>query len=214
VHPSLLPKYRGAAPIQWALINGETETGITIMLIDEAEDTGDIILQKQVKIEPQDTAVTLSNRLARFAPPLMIQSLENAADAPPPHYPQNHAEATHAPRLTKEIGQIDWEKPADGIHNLVRGTLIWPGAYTYFGGNLRLKIIDCTVLDYPNPDNFSPGTMQITPEQELIIFTGEGTLRLDRVQPANRKEISGRDFINGYRLKTGDRVFRQGVSTG
>ena len=104
LHPSLLPKYRGAAPIQWALINGETETGITVMLLDEGADTGDIILQKRVKIDPQDTAATLSNRLAHLAAPLLIRALEDASSAPPPHTAQNHAEATQAPRLAEIRG--------------------------------------------------------------------------------------------------------------
>ena len=208
-HPSLLPKYRGAAPIQWALINGETETGITIMLLDEGADTGDIILQKRVKIDPRDTASTLSNRLAHLAAPLLIQALESASDVPPPHSPQNHAEATHAPRLTKEVGQIDWEKYAAEICNLVRGTATWPSAYTYFGDNLRLKIIDSAPINHANLSDFPPGTIQITPDKELIVFAGKGAVRLNHVQPANRRKISGYDFINGHRLKTGDRFFRR-----
>ena len=207
-HPSLLPKYRGAAPIQWALINGETETGVTIMLLDEGADTGDIILQKRVKIDPQDTAATLSNRLAHLAAPLLIQALENASSAPPPHTVQNHAEATQAPRLTKEIGQIDWQKSADEICNLVRGTAVWPSAYTYLGDSLRLKIIECAAVDSTNVSDCPPGTIQITPEKELIVIAGQRAVRLDCVQPANRQKIRGYDFINGHRLKTGDRFFR------
>lgn len=208
LHPSLLPKYRGAAPIQWALINGETETGVTIMLLDEGADTGDIILQKRVKIDPQDTAATLSNRLARLAAPLLIQALKNTSDVPPPHSPQDHAEATQAPRLTKEIGQIDWQKSAAEICNLVRGTAVWPSAYTYLGDNLRLKIIDCAAVDCTNSSDYPPGTIQITHEKELIVIAGQQAVRLDCVQPANRQKIRGYDFVNGHRLKTGDRFFR------
>ncbi|MBI1924043.1 methionyl-tRNA formyltransferase [Candidatus Poribacteria bacterium] len=208
VHPSLLPKYRGAAPIQWALINGEVETGITIMLLDEGEDTGDIIRQERVRIEPQDTATTLSDRLARLAPPLLIGALDSASEGPPPHHPQNHAEATYAPRLTKEMGQINWEGSATQIHNLVRGTSIWPGAYTYFGDSLRLKILHCVVVDALNSEAFPAGTIQITADRELIVFAGERALRLDRVQPANKSAMTARDFLNGYRLKTGDQFFR------
>ena len=209
LHPSLLPKYRGAAPIQWALINGETETGVTIMLLDEGADTGDIILQKRVNIQPEDSALTLSNRLAHLAAPLLIEALESASDVPPPHTPQNDAEATHAPRLTKEIGQIDWGKSADAICNLVRGTAVWPSAYTYLGDNLRVKIIDCAPVDYANFSDCAPGTIQITPEKELIVLAGRRAVRLDCVQPANRRKISGHDFINGHRLKPGDRFFRR-----
>ena len=209
LHPSLLPKYRGAAPIQWALINGETETGVTIMLLDEGADTGGIILQKRVKIDPQDTAATLSNRLAHLAAPLLIQALENASSAPPPHTAQNHAEATQAPRLTKEIGQIDWQKSADEICNLVRGTAVWPSAYTYLGDSLRLKIIECAAVDSTNVSDYPPGTIQVTPEKALIVIAGRRAVRLDCVQPANRHKISGYDLINGHRLKTGDRFIRR-----
>ena len=206
VHPSLLPKYRGAAPIQWALINGETETGVTIMLLDEGEDTGDIILQERIQIASKDTATTLSNRLAHSATPLLVQALQNASmQGLPPHTAQNHALATPAPRLTKEIGHIDWEKPATAIRNLIRGTTIWPGAYTFFGNNLRLKIIDCRIVDDANLGNCSPGTIEITPDKALIVFTGEEVLRLERVQPANKKEMVASDFLNGYHLKMGDR---------
>ena len=233
VHPSYLPKYRGAAPIQWALINGETETGITIMLLDEGEDTGDIILQSSLPIDTLDDATTLSVRLANLAPSLLIQALGCISDSPPPHQPQDHSQATHAPRLTKEIGQIDWSQSADRIRNLVRGVSMWPGAYTWIkadkhltGDDLRLKISACTVIDYLNPTKLPSGTIEITSDKELIVFTGKGSpdrvgrqndravlegkhLRLDRVQPANKKEMDADAFINGYRLKTGDQLFHK-----
>ena len=144
LHPSILPKYRGAAPIQWALINGETETGVTLMLLDAGEDTGDIICSERIPIKNTDTALTLTKQLATLGAKQLAQVLsEMSINAPPPATPQNDAEATHAPRLTKEIGHIDWNQPAIAIHNLVRGTAIWPGAYTFFRENLRLKIISC-----------------------------------------------------------------------
>ena len=233
VHPSCLPKYRGAAPIQWALINGETETGVTIMLLDEGEDTGDIILQNSLPIDALDDAAILSVRLANLAPSLLIQALGCMSDGPPPHQPQDHTRATHAPRLTKEVGQIDWNQPADRIRNLVRGVAIWPGAYTWVktdkhtaGDDLRLKIAACTVVDHLNTAEFPNGTIEITPDKELVVFTGEDSsdrggrqndhngsgnkhLRLDRVQPPNKKEMDASAFINGYRLRTGDRLFRK-----
>lgn len=233
VHPSCLPKYRGAAPIQWALINGETETGVTIMLLDEGEDTGDIVLQKSLPIDSLDDAATLSVRLADLAPSLLLQALEQVSDGPPPHQPQNHSQATHAPRLTKEFGQIDWGQSADQIRNLVRGVSMWPGAFTWVRADkhsvdddFRLKITDCTVIDYLNPSGLPSGTIEITANKELVVFTGKGGpdkigeqnkhnelegkhLRLNRVQPANKKEMDIGAFINGYRLKTGDRLFRK-----
>lgn len=236
VHPSWLPKYRGAAPIQWALINGETETGVTIMLLDEGEDTGDIILQNRLPIDTLDDAASLSVRLANQAPSLLIQALALISDGPPPHQPQYQAQATYAPRLTKEVGQIDWNQPADRIRNLVRGVSIWPGAYTWIKTGedaaddaLRLKITACTVVDYLNSAELPNGTIEITSDKELIVFAGKEApdktrrqsstdeagnkcLRLDRVQPANKKEMDVRAFINGYRLKTGDRLFRREIS--
>ena len=237
VHPSCLPKYRGAAPIQWALINGETETGVTIMLLDEGEDTGDIILQNSLPIDASDNAVTLSTRLANLAPALLIQALGRISDGPPPHHPQDHVRATHAPRLTKEVGLIDWDLPAHQIRNLVRGVSIWPGAYTWVktdkeatSDGFRLKIAACTVIDYLNAAEVPSGTIEITFDKELIVFTGkvasdktEGQnspnelggkhLRLDRVQPANKKEMDARAFINGYRVKTGDQLLSRETLT-
>ena len=233
VHPSCLPKYRGAAPIQWALINGETETGVTIMLLDEGEDTGDIVLQSSLPIDILDDAATLSIRLANLAPSLLIQALGCISDGPPPHHPQDHSQATQAPRLTKEVGQIDWNQSADQIRNLVRGVSMWPGAYTWIKSDkhpadddLRLKITACTVVDYLSAAGFSSGTIEVTSNKELVVCTGKSSpdrgethndrdelggkhLRLDRVQPANKKEMDASAFINGYRLKTGDQFFRQ-----
>ena len=207
------------------------------MMLNEGEDTGDIILQNRVPIDARENAAALSDRLANLAPSLLIQALACASDGPPPHQPQNHAEATHAPRLSKEIGEIDWTQPADWIHNLVRGVSIWPGAYTWVetgevaaSDNLRLKVTACTVVDYPNLAELPSGTIEITSDKELIVFTGKDVpdkigiqsnpdksggkhLRLDRVQPANKKEMGARAFINGYRLKTGDRLFRRETPT-
>ena len=210
VHPSLLPKYRGAAPIQWALINGEEETGITIMLLDETEDTGDIILQRRVCICPQETAAMLSDRLACTAATALVEALESSpTNAPPPHTPQNHAEATQAPKLTKESGRINWEASALEICNLVRGTAIWPGAYTFLCGELRLKILECEVVDNRLQRDVVPGVIRITPRHDLTVGTGAGVVRLTRVQPANKRIMNAREFVNGYRVDTGERLTRQ-----
>ncbi|MFQ6042494.1 MAG: methionyl-tRNA formyltransferase [Candidatus Poribacteria bacterium] len=219
IHPSLLPKYRGAAPIQRAIINGEQKTGVTIMLMNEGEDTGDIILQKEVEISADDTAITLHDRLARIAAVLLLEALTLAENEPPPHYPQDEAEATYAPKLTKEDGLIDWNKSAIQIRNLVRGTLPWPGAYTYFGEGQLLKVLSCS-LRSPMPSAYgeftdipimeaAPGTIYITDEKEMAVKTGESVILLKTVQPANKKPINATDFINGYRIKTGDHLFSQ-----
>ena len=224
LHPSLLPKYRGAAPVQWALINGETETGITLMLLDAGEDTGDIICAEQIPIRDEDTTVTLMEKLARLGANLLVKVLkEMPADAPPPAMPQRHDEATRAPRLTKETGCIDWHGSATAIYNLVRGTEGWPGAYAFFRENLRLKILRCLpcslhpsssrstggcpprTLDSQALSPVPPGTIEITGRQQLLVATGEGTLQLLQVQPATKKAMDARDFVNGYQLKTGER---------
>ncbi len=204
LHPSLLPKYRGAAPIQWTLINGETETGVTVMLVDAGEDTGDIICQERIDIGLKDTAVTLTDTLAHLGAKRLVRILnEMPPNRPPAAVSQNHAHATHAPRLTKENGHINWQQPATEIHNLVRGTAIWPGAYTFLSQNLRLKILQC--LPQPRTLTVPPGTLHIENRQTLLVATGEGTLQVLKIQPATKKEMDARDFINGYQLRTGNR---------
>ena len=203
LHPSLLPKYRGAAPIQWALMNGEAETGVTLILLDAGEDTGDIISADRVPIRDEDTAFTLTEQLAQLGADQLVQCLSDMPnEGPPSAMPQNHAEATHAPRLTKETGHIDWNQPATTIHNLVRGTAIWPGAYTFFREELRLKVIRCQPL--PRTLAAQSGTLEIVDRQKLIVATGEGTLQLLEIQPATKKVMEASDFINGYQLQTGE----------
>ena len=205
LHPSLLPKYRGAAPIQWALMNGETETGVTLMLLDAGEDTGDIISTAAIPIRDEDTAFTLTDQLAQLGASQLIRLLTDMpVGAPPPATPQDDAAATHAPRLTKEIGHIDWNQPATTIHNLVRGTAIWPGAYTFFRDNHRLKIISCQPL--PQTPAAPSGTLEIVEKRKLLVATADGTLQLLKIQPATKKVMEAGDFINGYQLQTGEQL--------
>ena len=203
LHPSLLPKYRGAAPIQWALINGETETGLTLMLLDAGEDTGDIISTTAIPIREDDNAFTLMERLAQLGADQLVRLLSDLPNgAPPPATPQNNAEATYAPRLTKDLGHIDWNQSATTIHNLVRGTAIWPGAYTFFRNDLRLKIISCQPLS--QTCSVPPGTLTIGEKRKLLIATADGMLQLLKIQPATKKVMETSDFINGYQLQTGE----------
>ncbi len=134
VHASLLPKYRGAAPIQWAIANGETVTGVTIMQIDAGLDTGDMLLKRSVEIQPEETAPQLSARLARLGSELLLTAIEAIKDGSIRREKQNDAEASYAPILKKEDGRIDWTRRADEIYNRLRGFTPWPGAYTSFRG--------------------------------------------------------------------------------
>lgn len=205
LHPSLLPKYRGAAPIQWTLINGDTETGVTLMQLDAGEDTGDIISAVRIPIQDEDTAFTLTEQLAQLGAKQLVELLSGmSGDTPPPSTPQNNAEATHAPRLTKNIGDINWHQPATTIHNLVRGTAIWPGAYTFFRDNLRLKVIRCQPL--PQTLQAPPGTLEIIKKRKLLVATYDSALQLLRIQPATKKAMEAADFINGYQVQTGEQL--------
>ena len=205
IHPSLLPKYRGAAPIQWALINGETETGITIMLLDEGEDTGDIILQKRSKIDPETDAILLYQQLGNLAPNLLIHVLRRSIDQLPMTQPQENSLATYAPQLTKEHGNVNWNKSAVEILNLVRGTAIWPQAHAFLRDNLHIKILSCSLMSINSGKTFPPGTIEISRNKQVIVHTARGKLILTKVQPATKNKMSAHDFVNGYRIKTGDR---------
>jgi len=204
LHPSLLPKYRGAAPIQRAIINGEKETGVTVMFMDEGEDTGDIILQENMPIEIVDTSETLSQKLSDFAAQLILKTLELAKKDKLPRQHQDHTKATHAQKLTKEEGLIAWEKTAFEIHNLIRGTIPWPGAYTSFNENIQLKIWESLPIEYTK-SQLAPGNIVGIQEKGVVVNTGDGSLLIKVVQPANKSKMSARDFANGYRLKIGDR---------
>ena len=206
LHPSLLPKYRGAAPIQWTLINGEDETGVTLMLLDVGEDSGDIICMERLPIELEDTSETLHQKLANIGAQLLIEVLSDLQPGEPPvATPQNHSEATHAPRLTKEIGCINWSESSTRIHNLIRGTLGWPGAHTFFRDSTFIKIIESfPIPTIENRLNEQHGTIRIDTEKQLFVSTGQGEIKLLQVQPATKKVMSSRDFVNGYQLNTGE----------
>lgn len=204
VHPSLLPKYRGAAPIQRAIMNGEKETGLTIMFMDEGEDTGDIILQEKMEIDISDTAELLSQKLAELGARLVLETLKLAQSGSISRQAQDHGKASHAGKLEKEDGLIDWRKSSFEIHNLIRGTAPWPGAYTTFGDAARLKIWESGLLESP-VTSASPGVIiDILPDAGIVIATGDAGLLITAVQPANKSKMAARDFANGYRLKVGD----------
>jgi methionyl-tRNA formyltransferase len=205
LHAGLLPKYRGAAPINWAIVNGETRTGATAMRIDAGVDTGDILLQREIDIGPAETAPELTVRLSELGAPLMAETLRGLAASTIAPRPQDHAKATHAPILKKEDGRIDWNRPAQEIYNRMRGFAPWPGAYTTFRGQ------SCHVWGEPIENsgfNENPGHFVILnkPEIRMFVVCGSGSaIRLTRVKLEGRKEVSPAEFFNGARLKTGER---------
>lgn len=194
VHASLLPKYRGAAPIQWAIANGETRTGVTTMQIDAGLDTGDMLLKWETEIGPEENALELGARLAEAGSDLLIQTLRDN----PPRVKQNDADATLAPILTKEDGEIDWNWPAAKIFNHSRGFLPWPGTFTHFREQLfhlwRARVAPDTMPG-------APGQM-IAHNKRLLIGCGEGTtLEAIEVQLEGRKRVSAEAFLNGQHLR-------------
>ncbi len=203
VHASLLPKYRGAAPIQWSIARGETTTGVTTMRIDEGLDTGDILLKREMAIHADDTAETLSPRLAEMGADLLVETLHGLQEGKVSPTPQNHAEATLAPILKKEDGLIDFQWTAREIHNRLRGFQPWPGIYTKFRDK-NLKIVAVASSDLSA--QVQPGALQIIDGRLFVRCGSETMLELLQVQPEGKKALSAREFINGYRPANGERL--------
>jgi methionyl-tRNA formyltransferase len=202
LHASLLPKYRGAAPINWAIANGETRTGVTTMRIDAGMDTGHLLLQQELAIGPKETAPELAARLAEAGAPLMAETLRLLASGTITPRPQNHAEATYAPLLTKEDGRIAWDRTAQEIFNRMRGFTPWPGSYLTFRGNI------CHLWGEPvsnQETEAEPGTLIETGKELLIVCGGGTVMRLVRVKLEGRKELAAMDFAHGARLAPGER---------
>jgi methionyl-tRNA formyltransferase len=197
VHSSLLPAYRGAAPINWALINGETETGVTIMVLDEGMDTGDIILQEATSILPDDNAPTLHDRLSLFGAELLGKALDMLKTDSWNPTPQNHSMATYAPMLKKENGLINWDNDAKNILNQVRGMTPWPGCFTYLDGKL-LKIHRAKALG--KQQGVPPGRIVSVSQNGIEVAAGKGSLMLKEVQLEGKKKMAAEDFIKGYKL--------------
>ena len=198
VHASLLPKYRGASPIQWALLNGEEETGVTIMKVIPELDAGDIISQRRVRIEREDNAQTLHDRLAEVGAELLVETIPPYVSGELKPVPQNEEEATYCPQIKKEMGRIDWRRGAEEIFNQIRAFTPWPSAYTTFKGK-QVKITKAV----PVEGEGKPGEV-IRADRELVVAAGRGALKVERIKPEGRKEISGEEFVRGYRVKEGD----------
>ncbi len=200
VHASLLPRYRGAGPVQWAIVNGETRTGVTTMRIDAGLDTGDMLLKAETEIGAEENAVELGRRLAVLGADLLVETLARLGEIVPQK--QDAAQATWAPLLKKEDGRIGWALPAAAIHNRVRGLQPWPGAHTTFRG-APLGIWRSRVGE----GSGAPGTILRT--RPLLVAAGEGALELVEVQMEGRKRMSAADFANGQRLTGNDRLGEQ-----
>ena len=192
VHASLLPKYRGAAPIQWSLINGESETGITKMFMEEKLDAGGIVNQESIKIEDDDSAKTLFAKLAILGASALLEGLELLTKPDFKAKAQNEAQATFAPKITKEMSNLDFSKPAQEVFNLIRGLDIWPVARTQIGGK-TVKILKAKIV--PN-NSLKPG--EIAKSKRLIIGCADAAIELVTVAPENGKQMSGSAFVNGY----------------
>jgi methionyl-tRNA formyltransferase len=201
VHPSLLPIYRGAAPINWALIRGEVKTGITIMQMDEGMDTGDILAQEETMIEPMETFGELNDRLAVMGARLLLTTIDMVARGSSTRTPQDASLATYAPRLTKEDGLIRWDADVLQTVNLIRGLSPAPCAYTLYKGKM-LKIFSAVGEEIPPPE--SPGRIGTVTEKGLPVAARNGYVYLQEVQLENKKRMSIRDFLRGCRMAPGD----------
>lgn len=201
VHGSLLPKYRGAAPIQWAVITGETETGITTMLMDPGLDTGPMLLREPVPIRPTETAGDLATRLAPLGGRLLVETIVGLKNGRLRPIPQDHTRATLAPLLKKEDGVLDWKEEAAALSNRIRGLTPWPGAYTYHGQErwqlwrAQAAPVGCAEAE--------PGTILAVTKEAIRIATGKGALLIQEIQPAAGKRLAVQQYLAGHPVIVG-----------
>ena len=212
IHASLLPKYRGSAPIQWAIINGEKMTGVTIMQMDRGIDTGDMLLKAEVEIEPKDTGDSLHDKLAAAGARLIVEALTKIESGDITPVKQNDEDSCYAKMLQKSMGRIDWQQSAPKLDRLIRGLISWPGASTVYHGKM-LKIWEEEVaaeteLHRKEADGkragTAPGTVILVERDAIYVQTGEGVLKITAVQPEGKKRMAVRDFLLGYQVKEGE----------
>jgi methionyl-tRNA formyltransferase len=192
LHASLLPRWRGAAPIQAAIAAGDCETGITVMFMDEGLDTGDILLQRKIEIRPEETCGSLHDRLSEIAPEVLIESLRLLAEGNAVRIPQDNTEATYAPKLKREHGQIHWSEPAETIERKIRAFNPWPGAFMKLNDQ-NLKIFSASVVDL----NGKPGEI-LRSDNELIIAASKGAVCLGEVQLEGKRRMRASEFLRGH----------------
>ncbi len=207
IHASLLPKYRGAGPIQWAIIDGEKKTGVTIMQMEKGLDTGDMLLQKEVEIDPKETGDSLHDKLAAAGAELIVEALPKIAAGQLTPRKQNDAESCYAKMLQKSMGRIDWNLTADKLDCLIRGLISWPGASTTFRGK-NLKIWEEEPVmegDFSVSISESlPGTIVCVEKEAFYVQTKEGVLKVLSVQIEGKKRMAVKDFLLGYPIKAGE----------
>jgi len=201
IHASLLPQYRGSAPIQWAVINNEKDTGLTTMFMDEGLDTGPILMQQEVDILKGETAGMLHDRLSSLAPGLLMRTLEGLANGLITERKQDNSLATYAPKLTKEQGLINWSWPAERLYGLIRGLDPWPGAFTYYNEKM-LKLFGC-FLSGDGQTGSVPGKINGLTERGLEIETGQGSIIVEEIQAPGKKRLPVKEFQRGSTLRVG-----------
>lgn len=201
VHASLLPRYRGAAPIQWAVINGEKATGVTTMLMDKGLDTGDMLVQEELAIDDDDNSESMSMKLSELGAKTLIETIRGMRTGKVRPVPQS-GDATYVPVLKKGDGRIDWNRGAGDLFNFVRGMYPWPSAFCYFGDEM-IKIIKARPLD----GDGLPGRIEKASRGDLIVGTGRGLLLIEELQPQGKKPMPSAAFIAGRRLKEGHDKF-------
>lgn len=201
IHASLLPHYRGAAPIQWAIIRGEKETGITTMLMDPGMDTGDMLLAESLPILADDTAATLHDRLKELGGGLILKTLDGLTSGSVTPQKQDHSAATYSPMLKKAHGRLDWKETAEKLNDFIRGMSPWPGAFTFISGK-RLKIFKAKPLSQATTD--APGTILDGFPDEIRIATAQGVLSILEIQGASGKRMPVKEFLRGFKVIPGE----------
>lgn len=207
VHASLLPKYRGAGPIQWAVINGEKESGVTTMYMCREIDKGDMLLKDTVTLDPKETGDSLHDKLSMMGGPLLLKTIDKLEDGSAVRIPQCEEESTYAPKLEKTMGNIDWTMDADRIERLVRGLNSWPGTFTKIHGK-TVKIWDCDVVCQEtlteSQEAATPGTVIVSEKDQLIVKAGNGALSLRMLQPEGKKNMTVDAYLRGYPIAQGE----------
>lgn len=205
LHGSLLPKYRGAAPTNWAIINGDESSGVTVIKMSERMDEGDIILKKEIEIDKDDTNITLSEKLSELGAKVLLEAIELIENKKAVFQKQDNSKATYAPKLKKEDGLINWSEDAIKIHNKVRGIIPWPGAYTHFDGKI-LKVWETKVSDFVCGGDIKAGTvLDIVKNKGIIVKTGSGALAITHLQAEGKKILDADSFLRGHRIEKGYR---------